>query len=196
MCWNSWGAAYWNVVTTSVRLPSWIVLSVWVFLDHGYRDLPVLLCLCSHFCTGTAWVGLVVVLLEGWLINFSMFVSWKLICICGGLDLKIVFHKFFFRNLILIKTPTCTIKFFAYIYWFSLYLFRSLWVFCQQILRNVLNYSRKIHKVPRKVYTKISTFSSFVYPDGKNNYLPLLLLFTVMVFGTCWCFIFYLRNPV
>lgn len=69
----------------------------------------------------------------------------------------------------LMKKPTYTLKIFTSIFWFSLSLFSFLQLFCQQILRNMLNYFRKIHKIPCKVYKKISASTWFIYPDGNNN---------------------------
>lgn len=48
----------------------------------------------------------------------------------------------------LMKKPTYTLKIFASIFLIQSFFVQFLWLFYQQNLRNMLNYFRKIHKIP------------------------------------------------
>lgn len=191
MCWKVWGAANWNTVSMRVRLPRWIVLLVWVFLDHSY-PVSISVFLFLHLDSmygivpGAFWAK----------VNelHCVHAFWQLILWRPCLENS--FLRVFLGELgFLVKKPTYTLKNICFHFLVqSVFVQFFLPLFCQQNLRNVPNYFRKIHKTLCKVHRKISASTSFIYLNDNNS---------ICLYGHChgfqhfmMFFIFYLRNPM
>lgn len=163
------------------------------FSDHGYC-VPVSVFLFLHWDSmygivpGTFWAR----------VNelHCVHAFWQLIL--WRPCLENFFLQVFLSELdFLVKKPTYTLKIFASIFWLALFLFSLLWLFYQQNLRNMLNYFRKIHKIPCKVLRNISASTSVIYPGGNNN-IFLYCSWSLSWFSALHDFFFYilLENPV
>lgn len=144
-------------------MPGWIVLSVWFFQSYC---VPISVFLFLYWDSmyrivhGAFWAR----------VNelHCVHAFWQLILLAPCLENP--FLWIFLGELdFLMKNLTYTLKIFASIFWFRLSLFNLLWLFCQQNLRNMLNYFRIIHKIPCKVHRKISASTAFIYADGSNS---------------------------